>query len=149
MRQSKLYPIVLEVAKLSKDPSTKVGCIIVDDRGAIRATGFNGFPRGVKDSVDRYSQRNIKLQFVAHAEANAIANAAAIGTPLHNCTLLCTKFPCQECAKLIIGAGILSVVAPRPTDKWIESSQVALTMFTEAGVVVTYEDELDNAVESN
>ena len=95
MNVAKFYPLALEVAQLSKDPRTKVGAVVIDARGAVRAVGYNGFPRGVEDDPGRYAHRETKLLLVAHAEANAIANAAAVGTPLEGCGLVVTKYPCQ------------------------------------------------------
>ena len=138
MNLRKFYQLALEIAQLSKDPRTKVGCLIIDSRGAIRATGYNGFPRGVDDDPGRYADRNIKLRLVAHAEANAIANAAAVGTPLEGCGLVVTKYPCHECAKLIITAGIKHIYTAKPeTDTvWIDSAETSSMMFFEAGVII-------------
>lgn len=137
MNLAKHYHIALAVAELSKDPSTKVGALIIDDRGAIRAVGYNGFPRGVDDDPGRYADRAVKLRLIAHAEANAIANAAAVGTPLNGCSLVVTKFPCHECAKLIINAGIKRVLtSPAAPGAWLDSSLTASWMFDEAGVKV-------------
>jgi len=138
MNLRKFYQLALEIAQLSKDPRTKVGCLIIDSRGAIRATGYNGFPRGVDDDPGRYADRNIKLRLVAHAEANAIANAAAVGTPLEGCGLVVTKYPCHECAKLIINAGIKHIYTAKPeTDTvWIDSAETSSMMFFEAGVII-------------
>lgn len=137
MNLRKYYPIAQAVAGLSKDPSTKVGALIIDNRGAIRAVGYNGFPRGVDDDPGRYADRSVKLRLVAHAEANAIANAAAVGTPLDGCSLVVTKYPCHECAKLIINAGIERVLtADSEPGSWIDSALTASWMFDEAGVKV-------------
>src|SRR3712207_92856 len=70
------------VASKSKDPSTKVGALIVDPSRVIRASGFNGFPRGVLDLPERLADREKKLTMVVHAEMNAICNAARVGVPL-------------------------------------------------------------------
>lgn len=143
MRIAKYFPMLDAIASMSKDPRTQVACIILDHRGAVRSTGYNGFPRGVDDSPERYADRETKLKLVAHAEANAIANAAAVGTPLQGCILLSNKFPCNECAKLVINAGITTVYAPAPEGSWLESSQIALQMFEEADVLVMYINLLD------
>jgi dCMP deaminase len=138
MNLAKFYPLAMEVAELSKDPRTKVGAVVIDARGAVRAVGYNGFPRGVEDDPGRYADRDAKLLLVAHAEANAIANAAAVGTPLDGCGLVVTKYPCHECAKLVINAGIRQIGAPAPgTDSaWLKSNDIARMMFSEAGVAV-------------
>ena len=145
MKLSKFILIANAVALLSKDPATKVGALMVDRRGAIRAQGFNGFPRGIDDAPERYADRNTKLRLVAHAEANAIANAASVGTPLFDCSLVVTKFPCHECAKLIINAGIRRVYS-EPIEfnsTWVISNNTALEMFKEAGVEVIIHKEIE------
>jgi len=92
----------------SKDPSTKVGCVIVGPDNEIRSTGWNGFARGVDEPEERY-ERPTKYDFVVHAEANAIANAARAGIALRDCTAYVTHFPCKGCAGLLIQAGIKRV----------------------------------------
>ena len=142
MNLRKFIPMAQQAAALSKDPSTKVGALVIDRRGAIRATGYNGFPRGVDDDPRRYADRPTKLKLIAHAEANAIANAAAVGTPLDGCSLVVTKFPCHECAKLVINAGIAHVLAPKPVGSWVDSNNTATFMLVEAGVTIdTYGEE--------
>ena len=143
MRVERLFPVLRAVAAMSKDPRTKVGALIIDHSGAIRSTGFNGFPRGVDDSPERYNDRETKLKLVAHAEANAIANAAAVGTPVSDCWLLVSKFPCHECAKLIINAGIREIYTPAPEGSWLASNEIALKMFDEADVLVMYTNLID------
>ena len=144
MNLAKYLPEAVTASSHSKDPRTKVGAAIVDHRGVVRATGWNGFPRGVNDDPARYADREIKLKLVVHAEANAIANAAAVGVPLEGCGLVVTKFPCHECAKLIIQSGIKKVTAPAPDDDslWAGSAVIASQMFQEAGVEVEYLEEL-------
>ena len=76
----------LELAKhisgWSKDPSTKVGCVVVGEDREIRSTGFNGFPRGISDDNERLTDRNQKYPLICHAEENAIMHAARIGVSL-------------------------------------------------------------------
>lgn len=137
----KFVGIARAVSQMSKDPSTKVGALIVGPGMEIRATGWNGFPRGVEDTPERLNDRPTKYRFVVHAEANAIANAARSGAALEGCALLVTELhPCNDCAKLIIQAGISRVFAPLPGDdeRWADSFEVAATMFREAGVQVEF-----------
>jgi len=111
------------VAMRSHDEDTKVGCVIVNTKKRIVSTGYNGLPSGVKDDfwATRREQKiqipcvhqenNIvyevdKYDTITHAEANAIVSSAE---PLHDCTLYCTLYPCNECAKMIITAGIKKV----------------------------------------
>lgn len=138
MNLAKYYPIAQAVAGLSKDPNTKVGALIIDKRGSIRSVGYNGFPRGVNDDQSRYNDRDTKLKLIAHAEANAIANAASTGTQIQGCSIVVTKFPCCECAKMIINSGILHVFGPNWSvyDQWAESNKYSQLMLIEAGVTL-------------
>jgi len=121
------------VSSWSKDPSTKVGAVIVNQQRRIVATGYNGFPAGVEDWDSRYKDRNIKCSLVVHAEANAILNAVS---DLKDCVLLGTQPPCGECAKLIIQSGITRVVSPIPTAEFLARWDMTATelMFAEANV---------------
>lgn len=121
------------VSTWSKDPSTKVGAVIIDPTTKIVVgLGYNGFPRGVEDTDERYADRPTKYSMVVHAEVNAIHNAAR---PVRGCLLFITYPPCGECAKYIIQAGIVHVIARKPADtRWVDSCKIAETMFKEAGV---------------
>lgn len=134
----------------SKDRSTKVGCIVIDDDFNIRSSGYNGFPRGVDDDLDYRHERPMKYKFSSHAEENAIAQAARVGVSVKGCTLLLTSLhPCASCARMIIQSGINRVVAPVKKDPgtgeyrvdWNEEERIALEMFKEAGVDVYFYPE--------
>jgi dCMP deaminase len=118
-----------------------------DDHGH-RTAGFNGFARGVRDSVEevpeRY-ERPAKYKWTEHAERNAIYYAAKVGIPLAGCTLYVDWHPCSECARGIINSGISKVVIDGDSnshnnqelrERWKEDHQIAATMFEEAGVPV-------------
>lgn len=126
------------VATWSKDPSTKLGSVIVDDKKRVVSIGYNGFPRGVEDLEERYEDRPTKYLFVAHAERNALDNAPMM---VDNCTMYVTLLPCNECAKSIIQKGITKVVTYRPTREDVFNWNITLTMFKEAGVDVIYIDK--------
>ena len=96
-------------ATRSKD-STQVGAVLVGPEGEIRLTGYNGPPKGVKDRPERF-QRPAKYLYAVHAEANVVAFAARNGIRTDGCTLYTTHYPCSACARLIIQAGIVCVVA--------------------------------------
>ena len=105
--------IALLSAKRSKDPSTQVGACIVSDDNKIMSVGYNGFPRGCSD--DEYpwersgeSSNDTKYPFVCHAELNAILNSG--GHNLAGSRIYVALFPCNECAKAIIQAGIKTVI---------------------------------------
>lgn len=131
--------LALHAASRSKDPSTKVGCVVVDGDMDVRATGYNGFPRGVSDLAERYADKDGKLLRMVHAEANAIASAARAGKVLKGCTLIATKFPCPNCTALIIQSGIVEVIAPPANDgsRWADMNAVSVSMLNEAGVRIT------------
>lgn len=137
----------LEHARMSKDPSTKVGAVIVGPDREIRSTGFNGFPRGIADTHERLTCREVKLELVVHAEMNAILNAARIGTPCKGCTLYLSATdstdmvwggpPCTRCTVEIIQSGITEIVS-RPfktvPSRWAASIEQARALLQEAGV---------------
>lgn len=126
------------VAKLSKDPSTKVGAVIFDDKRRIVSAGYNGFARGVSDKQARLADRDTKLKLTIHAEKNAILFATA---PLEGCTIVVTHPCCSQCAAHIIQAGIAHVVWPKPSAeflaRWADDYSFSLAQFSEAGVTVT------------
>ncbi len=131
------------VQKKSKDPSTKVGCVIVGPDNGIRGTGFNGFPMGVEDLPERYSNRELKYKFVSHSELNAICLAAKWGIELNGCKIYVPWLPCSGCAKAIIQSGIKEVILdknykidPELAKRWADEHEAASIMFQEAGVVV-------------
>lgn len=105
-------------AERSKDPRTRVGACIVDSNDKILSVGYNGTPKGMSDDDMPWDSlgeetndiMNIKNTFVVHAEANAIINFAGENKNLIDYTMYVTLFPCNECAKLIAGAGIQRVV---------------------------------------
>jgi len=120
------------VAQWSKDPSTKVGCVIVDKQNRVVSLGFNGFPRGIKDSTLRYMDKETKYLFVAHAERNALDNAPL---SVEGCTLYSPLLPCNECAKSIIQKGIKKVISYYPTeDRPNLNWEITKQMFLEAEV---------------
>src|SRR4051812_31931200 len=91
--------LALHIAGWSKDESRKVGCLIVGPQGEIRSTGYNGFPRGVDDTLPGRNERPAKYQWTEHAERNAIYNAARVGTPLEGTSIYLPWFPCVDCAR--------------------------------------------------
>lgn len=120
----------------SKDPSTKVGAVIVSPQNEIASMGYNGFPKGVDDSQERYADRETKYQYVVHAEENAVVFSK--GQTLGSTIYIWPLFPCSNCAKLIIQSGIKRVVSPSITEgRWNESHKVACIMFDEADVELT------------
>ena len=128
--------IAYEISTWSKDPSRKIGAIAVRDR-KILATGYNGFPKGIEDTEERYNDRETKYQYVVHAEMNCIYNAAENGISLRDSTLYIYGLPvCGDCALGIIQAGVSRVVAVSEgtPDRWVEAIGKTNEIFKEAGV---------------
>ena len=127
-----------QCAGWSKDPSTKVGAVIVNpETGAILSMGYNGFPRNIEDSRDKYTDRDIKYKYIVHAEMNAIFNACYNGTNLVGSHLYLWPLPpCVDCAKGIIQSGIIKVVIPYDSipERWDDSCKTAAELLKEAGV---------------
>jgi dCMP deaminase len=124
-----------EVASWSKDPSTKVGCVIVDPEKQVRmGEGFNGFPRFMSDSKELYEDRDVKYSRTLHAELNAVLFAQKT----EGCTAYVTHPPCTSCALVLVQSGISRVVARTPSDdllsRWEESIDKAKGFFNEAEV---------------
>lgn len=126
------------VASWSKDESTKVGCVIVNDRNVVLSLGWNGIPRGVKDVVPERDERPEKYFWYEHAERNAIYNAAATGRSLEGGILYCNLFPCADCARAIIQSGIKKIIVSSNAlpEKWLDSAKRSKAMLEEAGVEV-------------
>jgi dCMP deaminase len=138
------FELVKAVSQKSKDRSTKVGAVIVGPDRGIRSTGFNGFPVGVNDNddLDTRHERPLKYFYTEHAERNAIFIAAR--HVLAGCSIYLDFFPCADCARGIIQAGLVEVVIDARNfdekkywdSRWKESCDIALKMLEEAGVRV-------------
>lgn len=136
-----------QCSKMSKDPLTRVGAVIVGPDLEIRSTGFNGFPRGIADTEERLNDRDTKLKLIVHAEMNAILNAARFGVPLKGCTLYLAATddtglvwggpPCTRCSVEVIQAGISTIIS-RPTkaipSRWHEDLKISKSILEEAGI---------------
>ena len=122
-------------ARKSKD-STQVGAVLVSSENAILGAAFNGPPAGVADLPERF-ERPTKYLYASHAEANLIAFAARNGVSTRGCTVYVTHYPCATCARLLIQAGIWTVVYGEGlTHMDSEEFEAASIMFDEARVVV-------------
>jgi len=136
---SRFMSLAFHVAAWSKDPSTKVGCVLVNPKRQVVGMGYNGFPRGVLDGHDRYKDREQKYLMVQHAEANAILNAVQ---SLDDCVAYVTHHPCANCAGLLIQSGVDQVITLRPKDglaeRFRDSFAASRDMMDEAGVSLRY-----------
>lgn len=135
----RFFSLAQNVGEWSKDPSTKVGAVIINDLKQVVGLGFNGFPRGIRD--EGLEDRELKLALTVHAEKNAILNAT---TSVRGCTLISTYPTCNQCAAFIIQAGIAHVYCPRPTKEQLERMVsrgdvwlYTLRAYEEAGVRLT------------
>lgn len=137
-----------KASERSKDRTTPTGAVIVGPDKELRSTAYNGFPRRVNDDVEERHIRPKKYLFTEHAERNAIYNAALVGFSTRGCIIfIAARPPCADCARAIIQAGIVEVVvermepSQRPKEQfsganWVESTEAAMEMLNEAGVIV-------------
>lgn len=130
-----------EVAGWSKDPSTKVGAVLVNDNNIVVGMGYNGFPRGVIDSDERLQNRELKYKMVVHAEVNAILSAGTLsrGCRLYVHPAFFTPCICNECCKVAIQAGVKEIIGRTPQydermARWKDSIEISKMMCDEAGV---------------
>jgi dCMP deaminase len=128
--------VALLSAQRSKDPSTQVGACIVNRQKRIVGVGYNGFPTGCSDDTLPWQREgdfiDTKYPYVCHAELNAVLNS--VPGNLSGCIIYTALFPCNECAKVIIQAGIREVVFL--SDKYSETDSVRASrrMFDQAGI---------------
>lgn len=120
----------------SKDPNTQVGACIVSQNNKILSMGYNGFPSGCSDDEFPWAREGDMLEtkyaFVTHSELNAILNYR--GGSLEGTKLYVSLFPCNECAKAIIQAGIRTVVYDSDKYNGTPSNTASKRMFEAAGV---------------
>lgn len=111
-------------AMRSKDPNTQVGACIVSQDNKILSMGYNGFPRGCSDDEFPWCREGDPLDnkyfYTTHSELNAILNYR--GGSLENAKMYVTLFPCNECAKAIIQAGIKTLFYA--DDKYSDTASV-------------------------
>jgi dCMP deaminase len=137
--------LALDNARMSKDPSTRVGAIIVGPDREIRSTGFNGFPRGIADTPERLNDRDLKLRLIVHGEMNAVLNAARIGVSVRGCTLYLGATddsllvwggpPCTRCTVELIQAGLSEIVSFTPKSvpsRWHDDLAFARKLLNES-----------------
>jgi len=140
--------LCLDHARMSKDPSTRVGAVIVGPDREIISAGFNGFPRGISDTKERLEHRETKLELVVHAEMNAILAAARAGISLRGCTMYIAATnhrgliwggpPCVRCAVEIIQSGMSEVVSWPEENvpiRWHASLAQARAILDEAAII--------------
>ncbi len=126
-------------ARRSKDPNTQVGACIVSEDNKILSMGYNGFPRGCSDDEFPWGKEhqdddpyNAKYFYSTHSELNAILNYR--GGSLEGSKLYVTLFPCNECAKAIIQAGIRTLIYADDKYGSTPSVRASKRMLNAAGV---------------
>ena len=126
-------------AMRSKDPSTQVGACIVSQDNKIMSVGYNGMPKSCSDDEFPWGREgeNLKTKyfFVCHAELNAILNYR--GGSLEGSKIYTTLFPCNECAKAIIQAGVSEIIYKSDKYANTDSTLASKMMFKAAGITLT------------
>ncbi|XP_026522777.1 deoxycytidylate deaminase isoform X1 [Notechis scutatus] len=128
-------------AQRSKDPNSQVGACIVNSEKKIVGIGYNGMPNGCSDDLLPWTRTadnklNTKYPYVCHAELNAIMNKNS--ADVKGCSIYVALFPCNECAKLIIQAGIQEVIFM--SDKYHDTPEMiaARRLFDLAGILYSF-----------
>jgi dCMP deaminase len=136
--------LAAHISTWSKDPSTKVGAVLVNDLQQVVGMGYNGFARGIEDTEARLNERELKYKLVVHAEVNAIIQAghAARGSVLYVYPAFMTPPICHDCCKTAIQAGVRAIVGFLPDEsdprvqRWKDSIAIAKGMWDEAGLEI-------------
>lgn len=131
----------------SKDPKRKVGAIILEKDTFIQLScGYNGLPRGLKETKKRWNKDN-KQYYVIHAEQNAIIHAAKTNISVNDAILVCNRFPCHNCALSAVQAGIKTIVTIDPgsnvSKNWEKSFKISEEIFKELKIKIIKFDEKD------
>ena len=127
--------IAILSSERSKDPSTRVGACIVNKDNKILSMGYNGAPTGLSDDEMPWERDGetlkTKYPYVCHSELNAILNCP---TSVRGARVYVTLFPCNECAKAIIQAGIKEVIYLSDKYKDTDGNKASRMMFDKCGV---------------
>jgi dCMP deaminase len=132
--------MVYLVAMRSKDKSTHIGAVIVDDLNVIVSVGYNSFVRGINDNVPERQERPEKYYWFEHAERNSIYNACG---SIRGCRMYTNGIPCMDCARGIVQVGIKEVIVDAEwnaenKDKWVENAERTVVLFGEAGIKIRF-----------
>ena len=139
--------IAEEVAKMSKDPNTKVGSCILSKGDEVLSVGCNDIPRGWKGNFTwnrnkDLGMENTKYPYVIHSECNAISNYVGDKSMLEEATLYVTLFPCNNCSKLIIQSGIKRIVYKEDKYKNDIDNRLSKLLLSKCGIEFIQYDEL-------
>jgi dCMP deaminase len=140
----------------SHDPGRQVGAILVDDAGNIIAKGANRPPLEMKITRGESHQAiNLNSEWkyfmLEHAERNAIFEANKFGRPAKGTTMYCTLFPCADCARAIVAAGIVRLIAPNfsgraEDEKWQEHFKYTIEILRLGGVQLDFAHEKEQVI---
>lgn len=137
------YGLARHVATWSRDPTTKVGAVVVGADKRDVCFGFNGFPPGLADDW-RLHDRDLKNLITRHAEANALDQCS-----FRPHTIYVTHWPCVRagCSSAIISRGVRRVVAPLPAGeflvRWGKDYELSRLLMIEAGIEIDAIDVSD------
>lgn len=131
------------ISSRSKDPNTKVGCVIASSDNHVLSTGYNSFPRSINDNVEERLERPEKYFWMEHGDRNAIyaiARRTLIGSKMY-----LTGMPCMDCARAIVQVGIVEVIIDaerqeawaKTTPKYGPDFERVKQLFSEAGIKLT------------
>lgn len=137
--KDRFIDLATHISAWSKDPSTQVGAVLVNNSGNIISVGYNGFARGKDDSILSYGEcdRHYRLLYTIHAEINCLANQVLINTDqdLH---MFVSHPMCNECAKAVSAyPNIKSVTWPENPEfsiKW--NSDTTIEYLNKCGITV-------------
>jgi dCMP deaminase len=133
--------------EFSKDPRTKIGAIVLNGNDfSPHSFGYNGMPRGCNDFDEARMTAPEKYYWFAHAEANAIDNAAKLGIPLKDCWMVVTALPCMTCARSIVQTGMKGVITLKPNPemqaRWADDFARSRALLAECGLELLEFDAL-------
>lgn len=138
-RKKYFMNLAMNVALYSKDPSTKVGAVLVRPDMTIASTGYNGFPKKIEDREEWLLNRDEKLLRTVHAESNAIRRCR--DHSLDGYILVTTLYPCSRCALEIIDSGVSEVVALATDtvamERWEQDFLLTTRLFRDANVAIS------------
>jgi dCMP deaminase len=133
------------IATRSKDPNTQIGAVIVNNNHDILSTGYNGMAPGMIETPEIW-ERPTKYDYVIHGETNAIIRAAKLGVAIDGGTLYTTGFPCNNCARNVVAAGIKKVVCFAWDRDWDGKGAISRDLYDKTGVKYLILDKDFNTV---
>jgi len=130
-------------ASWSKDPSTKVGAVIVDDKNRLVSIGYNGMPQGLKNEDSYLNDRELKYKTIIHAEINALIFAQKTHADLSKCTLYTFPFlPCSNCMSIFLQSGIKTFITLKnDSERWKDSFEISRNLALDMNDVSVMEVE--------